>query len=75
MTIRFKYKGKEYTGELSKVSGAGDTGVYHLMVDNYYWGRLRFSSFEKKWIFDITPKTEGMEVLADWMGKKVEKKD
>jgi len=40
MNITFTFNGKEYTGDLSKVQGAGDCSVYHLMIDNYYKGRL-----------------------------------
>jgi hypothetical protein len=34
MNLIFTYRGKEYKGDLSIVQGAGDTGVYHLTIDN-----------------------------------------
>jgi hypothetical protein len=52
MPIIFTHNGAQYTGKLSQVQGAGDTGVYHLMIDNYYRGRLRLSAFDNKWVFD-----------------------
>jgi hypothetical protein len=67
--IRFRYKGVEYTGELSSVMGAASTTVYHLSVNKFFWGRLRMAN--DKWVFDPTPKTSGMEALAEWMGSKV----
>jgi len=38
--ITFMHKGKQYTGYLSKVSGAGTHATYHLMIDNFYRGQL-----------------------------------
>jgi hypothetical protein len=67
MPIRFTHNGKEYIGELQKVQGAGETAVYHLIIDKYYKGRLRFSSSENKWVFD----GEFAEV-AERLGKYVE---
>ena len=32
--------GKEYTGLLTPVMRAGGSAMFHLMVNNYYWGRL-----------------------------------
>jgi hypothetical protein len=52
MLIRFTHRDKEYIGEFDKVSGAGQGGVYHLMIDKFYKGRLRFSTFTNTWVFD-----------------------
>ena len=52
VTITFTFNGREYKGELSQVQGAGDTGVYHLMIDHYYKGRLRLSAYDNRWVFD-----------------------
>lgn len=52
--------------------GTGNTATYHLYVNAFYWGRLRFNELYGQWIFDPTPKTEGLEVLAAWMGHKVD---
>lgn len=74
--VRFKFRGVEYNGRLTKVNGAGETSVYHLMVlqddGQYYWGKLRFDMNTKKWVFDPTPKTEGLEVLVEYFGRKVQ---
>jgi len=49
--IIFTSKGREYTGELNNVQGAGDNRVYHLLINRYYMGRLRMSA-NNSWIFD-----------------------
>lgn len=66
--IRFRYKGTVCTGILAQVMGGGGSSVYHLYVNRFYWGRLRYAD---GWCFDPTPKTQGLEVLAEWMGDKV----
>jgi len=38
MEVTFTWEGREHTGELKPVSGAGN--VYHLMIKNYYQGQL-----------------------------------
>ena len=62
--VTFNYKGKEYNGHFSQVSGAGSTAMFHLNVNGFYWGRLRYSDFTNGWGFDTTPTTEGLEKLA-----------
>jgi hypothetical protein len=47
--VAFKLGGKEYSGTLDEVAGAG-ADVWHLMVDSYYWGRLRKAG--EVWYFD-----------------------
>lgn len=47
--ITFKLNGKEYRGTLDPVFGAG-SNMWYLMVDKYYWGRLRLVG--DKWYFD-----------------------
>jgi hypothetical protein len=69
MRISFVYNGRQVIAELDQVQGAGATGVYHLMIDNYYRGRLRFSTFENRWVFD----GEFAE-LAERFGRYVEAK-
>ena len=70
MDITFTYNGKEYTGEISRVQGAGDTAVYHLMIDNYYKGRLRLSAFDNSWVFDgeFTNLAEGLSIWLETIG-------
>jgi hypothetical protein len=47
--VVFKYQEKEYKGTLDEVAGA-NTNTWHLMIDNYYWGRLR--KVGEDWMFD-----------------------
>jgi hypothetical protein len=49
ISVTFKLDGKEYSGTLDHVAGAGNS-VWHLMVDEFYWGRLRLSNGQ--WFFD-----------------------
>lgn len=68
--ISFEHNGKKYKGHFTKVSGAGDTGVFHLMDDqNFYNGRLRM--VHGKWIFDPTPKTADLKELTEYFGQVV----
>lgn len=66
--VSFEYQGKKYIGILSKVSGAGASTVWHLMVSNYYWGAL---SYTNKWVFN-NPKND-MTELAEFFGSHVVK--
>lgn len=61
--ITFEHNGKHYTGHFHAVAGAGSTRIWHLMVDNYYKGCLRFTD---KWVFDSNC---GMEDLAKFFGE------
>jgi hypothetical protein len=47
--VTFILKGAHYTGALDDVAGAGGN-VWHLMVNNFYCGRLRRA--EDAWYFD-----------------------
>jgi len=38
--ITFEHQGKQYTGIFSQVSGSGSTGLYHLMINDFYYGQL-----------------------------------
>ncbi|WP_147202800.1 hypothetical protein [Segetibacter aerophilus] len=79
--VVFDFKGKEYKGILSPLSGAGTLGNYHLMVDNYYWGTLSYSqgsegfnggvhAFPAGWVFD-SPSHPELNELADHFGYAV----
>jgi hypothetical protein len=70
--IKFQCEAKKYMCHLSHVIGAGTTSCYHLQDDkNFYLGRLRWSEFENKWVFDSSPKTKDLEQLADYFGDVV----
>jgi hypothetical protein len=77
MIITFTYNGKWYTGVFSRVQGAGDTGMYHLMINKYYKGCLRVSLFDNRWIFDgeFAQLAEGFGELlhlVDWIKYELE---
>jgi hypothetical protein len=69
MRISFVYNGRQVIANLDQVQGAGATGVYHLTIDNYYRGRLRFSTFDNKWVLDGE-----FGELAERFGRYVERK-
>ena len=50
--VTMNYNDQQYDGILTKVAGSGNTSTFHLMIDNYYYGRLRYSEFQKRWVFD-----------------------
>ena len=64
--ITFEYKSEKFIGSFGKVMGAGNTSVFHLTIDRFYSGRLRYNEFLQKWVFDPTPKDEGWKELADY---------
>jgi len=66
--VSFTHGGKEYHGALAPVYGGG-VHVYHLEINNYYFGRLRFAN--DRWMFDTNKLSEGWEVLADYFGEIV----
>ena len=47
--IQFEFEGKQYSGSLDPVCGAGGT-TWYLMINKYYYGRLRMSDLG--WVFD-----------------------
>ena len=58
---------RQFSGLLVKVSGAGDSSMFHLMIDNYYYGRLRYSQFEQRWVFDSNKKSDMVQPLGEYM--------
>jgi hypothetical protein len=64
--ITFTHAGKEYSGDLSQVQGAGSTAVHHLTINNYFRGRLRVSAFDDRWVFD-GEFTDLAEAFAAWL--------
>lgn len=69
--VTFTYQSKEYSGYLSEVSGAGAirNSVWHLMIDNHYWGQLHF--LDRGFVFMAQKDTEGMKYLGDYFGEVV----
>lgn len=66
--IAFDHQGKYYKGQFAPVMGAGGSSVFHLMIDNYYCGRLRYTD---RWVFDPTPKTGSFVELTEYFGDYV----
>jgi hypothetical protein len=64
--VIFSLKGKDRLGFLEPITGSSEE-CWHLMVDNFYWGRLR--NVTGKWVFDPTPKTEELKDMADYFGQ------
>lgn len=60
--ITFNHKGKQYSGFLCPVAGVGHPCVWHLMINNRYYGNLR--STDRGWIFD----SEKMPEIGDFLG-------
>lgn len=67
--ISFEYQEKRYQGELQPVAGSGGN-VYHLMIDKFYYGRLRQAN--GSWVLDTNKKSAGMEYLASELGGALE---
>lgn len=65
--VSFPFGGKQITGTLSNITGGGAGDHFHLMVANFYWGRLRTA--QGQWVFDPS-RNEGKELarLADYFG-------
>jgi len=77
VNITFTYNGEQYNGDLSQVQGAGDTGVYHLMINKYYKKRLRLSAFDNRWVFDgeFADLAEGFAMWLDatnWIKSEID---
>jgi len=65
--IKFDHDGQHYDGHFAPVSGAGSSATFHLMINNYYFGRLRMGP--QGWVFDSN---SGLFAkLADYFGDYV----
>jgi hypothetical protein len=64
--IKFEHEGKQFSGSLDPVCGAGGN-TWYLMINKYYYGRLRMS--DRGWVFDGDFKD-----LAQYFGECVVKK-
>ncbi|MGV3528940.1 MAG: hypothetical protein ACO1OO_08600 [Flavisolibacter sp.] len=64
--ISFEHNGRRFAGHFSPVYGGGNH-QWHLIVDSFYFGRLRLTEGQQ-WVFDPTPKTEGLESLSEFFG-------
>lgn len=62
--LTFTYQGKEYSGTLEQVMGAGDSAHFHLMIDNKYYGQLFYTP--TGWRF-----YESFPELAEYFGSVV----
>ena len=66
--IAFKYQEKEYCGYFSRVSGSGNTSLFHLMIDNFYQGQL-FLSQNFGWRF--SNQTGKFESYSEYFGEYI----
>lgn len=67
--IAFEHEGLGYSGQFTKVSGSGSTSTFHLMINGYYYGRLRYSP--NGWIFDGNAKGDMFAGLAEFFGNYI----
>lgn len=66
--ISFECEGKKYAGYFSQVMGQGSNSNFHLYINKYFCGTLKYTD---KWVFYPTPKTEQFVPLADDFGRVV----
>lgn len=59
--VKFTYQDKEHSGMLTKVAGAGTSGAWHLMVNNFYWGQLHLTE-NFGWQFTSNTITDSAEL-------------
>jgi hypothetical protein len=64
--ITFLHNGKQHKGYFHAVAGAGG-GVWNLMVDRFYWGRLR--QVGEGWAFDSSK--DDISYLVDYFAAVV----
>jgi hypothetical protein len=77
--VTFDFKGKEYKGFLSKVSGASNDLTFDLTVDGFYWGKFFYveggpgiqglHAVEAGW--RLSGNKEGIEELRDYFERVV----
>ncbi len=63
--LTFEFQGLSYSGYFHRVQGAGNTAVFYLNIDHYYYGRLRYTN---EWVFDTNKLSKGWEILAEYFG-------
>ena len=67
--ISFCFKGKQYTGHFSAVSGSGGSHAWHLMLNgNFYYGTLRLLDY---WVFHESGNQIGIVELTDYFAAVV----
>jgi hypothetical protein len=66
--VEFNHQGNIVKGFLQAVCGAG-ASVWHLMVDGFYYGRLRIAN--DRWVLDTNKRSTGMEMLSEYLGRSV----
>jgi hypothetical protein len=65
--IEFDYNGEHYKGHFSQPFGTGGS-VWHLMIDNFYFGQLLYSE-TNGWSFHDNKGM--MQDMADYFGNIV----
>lgn len=70
--ITFRFQEKKYSGYFSLINGAGSSSLFHLMVDNYYFGQLWYTDtwrFESNAFPDMRELAEEFGVVVmGWYG-------
>ena len=67
--ILFDHEGQAFKGSFDEVQGSGTSKTWHLMINNFYLGKLRL--IDSGWVFDPTPQNESMAELANFFGDHV----
>jgi hypothetical protein len=51
--IKFEYRGKQYNGIFSSVSGSGASlgDDWDLTINRFYFGQLHYSQYSDGWVF------------------------
>ncbi|MES2648087.1 MAG: hypothetical protein V4717_14515 [Bacteroidota bacterium] len=70
--VMFNFQGNKIAGVLSEIFGSGQesSSVFHLMVQSFYYGRLRKTN--ASWVFDPSPGYNSLISYTDYFGKAVE---
>ncbi len=66
--IEFDYEGKHYKGHFLGGVGGGGGNIWHLMINNYYYGQLIFSQ-NYGWAFHNNKGL--MKELSEYFGEYV----
>ena len=62
----FTYNNQLIEGVFTSVSGAGN--IYHLMVNDYYWGQLNYA---EHFGWQFSSNTTDLEHLSAYFGEQV----
>ena len=73
--VTFQYDNQTSQGTISRIKGAAaDAQMYHLMVNDFFWGQLIYSDDQGRWFFHAQNKRE-LEELADYFANCIKQKE